>query len=124
MKKEVNFTPMNGRLMLYPPPIERQTPGGIALTEQQIADRMMQADVVWRVAAIDPTSGLDIKAGDYVFLDIQGVGDILLTELEGVKVYVTNAYAVIAKASESMAEAQKATEKLIDLNPMNASAEA
>lgn len=111
--REIRFTPMNGKLMLFPPNIADKTQAGIALTQEQVSKRMLQADQIWEVAAIDPTAGLDIKAGDYVYLDIQATGDILETELEGHKVFVVSTYAVLAKASEEMAESMKATKGMV-----------
>jgi co-chaperonin GroES (HSP10) len=111
-KKFPEFTPMNGRVMLFPPKVFDKTRGGIMLTDKQKTDAMLAVDNVWQVAAIDPTSGLAIKQGDYVFIDVQSTGDILETELEGTKVYIVAAYAIIAKASDLMAESMAATDAI------------
>ena len=113
---------MNGKLMLFPPNISDKTAAGIALTQEQVAKRMLQADTVWEVAAVDASSGLDLSQGDYVYLDIQATGDILETELEGHRVFVVSSYAVIAKASETMAESMRAAKTLAQVGAIHGSA--
>lgn len=121
-KKFPEFVPMNGKVMLFPPKSFDKTKGGIMLTDKQKTDAMLAVDNIWRVAAIDPTSGLKVQAGDFVYIDVQSTGDILETELEGFKVYIVSAYALVAKASETMAESMAATEALDDIGAIHGSA--